>query len=733
MTGSSDNRTGFLALTNEITRLFANVKEIGDVRRVIDTVVEHIESIELTGFYLVDPYSGRLKLIHHKGFPSEEEALLAEKTAWERHPGFVIRTGQILDEPDCDDRENARSVSSPRSFVVKSRLYVPVFHDGGTIGTFGFASSRLNAFSDFHLATLHFLGNMAGLAYQRIIARGALERREAILAAVARLADLLGSSINDKLLQECLAQLGEATGVSRVYIFENFTDERGVLCGRQTLEWVGPDITPQIETDILQAVPYAEAGFERWVEKLTANEIIEGNVADFPLSEQKILADQEIISLIVVPILVGDKWWGLMGFDECSRQVNWSQNEIGALKTAAHIIGTAFKRAADEHELRRRAEDQAVLLHNIETQVWYLKDPSTYGAVNRAHARMLGRPPDEIENRPMTDFLSFSEANECETSNLMVFSLRQRVASEEWIRNSEGDSRLLSIVKTPKLAADGTVEYVVASAEDITERWQAEQELQKAHEQLEMRVEQRTAELRETNERLETEIEERVRIEQKLIIHDHRLRSLASELTLVEERERHRIAQGIHDNIGQKLALANMRVGACMTRSSDEMVKQSLKSIGQLIEDLIHDSRTLIFELSLPILYELGIAPALDWLVDQTIEKGIECTFSTRQENPNIALNLRVVVFQMARELLANVSRHSQAKKAAVELDFDDGDVILRVIDDGIGFTWPMSAELRSSGYGLFSIIERLQNIGGGMKVTTAPGKGTVIELRLPE
>jgi PAS domain S-box-containing protein len=123
---------------------------------------------------------------------------------------------------------------------------------------------------------------------------------------------------------------------------------------------------------------------------------------------------------------------------------------------------------------RRKSEEQRLLLDNIETQIWYLTDVDTYGAVNRARAEFLGREKEDLEDKSIYDLIGREECDIYIASNEMVFERRKQVRTEAWAKNGEGEARLLSITKTPKLNNDGDVEYVICAAEDITERRAAE-------------------------------------------------------------------------------------------------------------------------------------------------------------------------------------------------------------------------------------------------------------------
>ncbi len=126
---------------------------------------------------------------------------------------------------------------------------------------------------------------------------------------------------------------------------------------------------------------------------------------------------------------------------------------------------------------RRKSEEQRLLLDNIETQIWYLTDVDTYGAVNRARAEFLGIEKEDLEDKSIYDLIGREECDICSASNRKVFERKKQVHMEVWAKNSQGEARLLSITKTPKLNSGGDVEYVICAAEDITERRAAEERI----------------------------------------------------------------------------------------------------------------------------------------------------------------------------------------------------------------------------------------------------------------
>lgn len=186
-----------------------------------------------------------------------------------------------------------------------------------------------------------------------------LQSRESILQSVGFTGELL---LGDKPLEHSipavLEQLGAATQVSRIYIFQNHYVSDNLVMS-QRYEWVMPGIKPEIDNPDLQELSYEDAGFTRWPESLKERAIVAGNVRDFPTPERAILEPQDILSIVVVPIFVGSEWWGFIGFDECTYEREWHDSELEALKMAANVIGAAIQQRNEETE--RSALQQQVI------------------------------------------------------------------------------------------------------------------------------------------------------------------------------------------------------------------------------------------------------------------------------------------------------------------------------------------------------------------------------------
>ncbi len=249
---------------------------------------------------------------------------------------------------------------------------------------------------------------------------------------------------------------------------------------------------------------------------------------------------------------------------------------------------------------------------------------------------------------------------------------------------------------------------------DITKHKRMERELRRSRDELETRVKERTAELEQRAEQLTR---------------------LSTELTLAEKHERRRLAEIIHDNLQQQIVGAKIRL-ELLGRDIAEEHRQPVEEIHALLMDSVRTSRSLNTQLAPHVLYDRGLAPALEWLA-QTMRESYPLEVDTDLA-PEITVsseNLRVLLFESVRELLFNVVKHARATSARIELARQDGDSLrISVSDRGVGFdSEPLKRGLaQSDGFGLFSISERLELIGGRLEMESLPGQGAAFHLIAP-
>ncbi len=219
----------------------------------------------------------------------------------------------------------------------------------------------------------------------------------------------------------------------------------------------------------------------------------------------------------------------------------------------------------------------------------------------------------------------------------------------------------------------------------------------------------------------------------ELVEANAKLRRLTMQVALAGERERRRLAEELHDSPMQKLALAQVQIAAA-ARQNDDQTEARLEAGIELMREALQELRSLQFELSPPALYREGLAAGLRWLASDASRRfGVDLSFAQRGSLPDLPPDTIVVLFQCARELVYNLVKHAEAGRGRIELDAGDSEVVLTVSDDGKGF--PSAGEQPASsnegGYGLFSLRERLNLLGGALHVGSA-GTGSRVAARVP-
>jgi signal transduction histidine kinase len=233
---------------------------------------------------------------------------------------------------------------------------------------------------------------------------------------------------------------------------------------------------------------------------------------------------------------------------------------------------------------------------------------------------------------------------------------------------------------------------------------------------LEVKVAERTKDLTKTLEKVQTVDEQR--------------RRLLARLVHAEEDERKRIAGDIHDDPIQKIVATSMRLQLLRKQLSDPEQLEVLDKLLSTVRGSIESLRHLIFELRPHALDEDGLGPALqDYL--ESIESDFEFKLEQRIEKEPPA-ELRVLLYRVAQEAITNIRKHAQAERVQVLLTDQDGGFLVRIVDDGVGFTAPDTLHSAKGHLGVSAMRERVEMAGGWCQLRSLPGDGTTVEFWVP-
>jgi PAS domain S-box-containing protein len=226
-------------------------------------------------------------------------------------------------------------------------------------------------------------------------------------------------------------------------------------------------------------------------------------------------------------------------------------------------------------------------------------------------------------------------------------------------------------------------------------------------------------------------ITERKEAEEQFAHYQEELKALVLELSNIEEHERKKLATYLHDYLSQALGFCRMKLGTMHGAINEADVRQ----IKEYVEDMFEKTQTLTFELSPPILYELGLEAALSSLAERMqSEHGIAFACEFEEPPVDLAENLSLLMFYSVRELCINVVKHARATKVDITLEQTENYLHARVADNGIGFNAAASSvpQRTRGGFGLFNIHERLSHLGGRLDIRPRPGGGTAVTISLP-
>lgn len=275
------------------------------------------------------------------------------------------------------------------------------------------------------------------------------------------------------------------------------------------------------------------------------------------------------------------------------------------------------------------------------------------------------------------------------------------------------DGSLIWIELTASLQRDaqGRAQNFISVIEDIHGRKEAQAQLLQLADDLERRVVERTKELAVSQERL---------------------RALTTDLNLTEHRVRQKLAIDLHDYLAQLLVLSRIKLGQAKLEDVTPSVSQAMTEVQEVMDQALSYTRTLVSQLSPPILNEFGLPMALKWLAEQMQQQGLTVSMELDREILSLPEEQSVLLFQSVRELLMNIVKHAGTNEARIAVTQAGGTLRITVSDQGAGCDLVAAETSIEPGFGLFSIRERMKALGGGFELQSTPGEGTTATLLLP-
>lgn len=348
-------------------------------------------------------------------------------------------------------------------------------------------------------------------------------------------------------------------------------------------------------------------------------------------------------------------------------------------------------------EVVRQSEERFRLMANASEDVFWMSTPGIGQMlyISPAYEKLWGKTRKSLYQNPK----SFLEAVHPDDRDRLVEGVKGHAEGvwnfEYRVLRADGDVRWVHDVGYPVFGEHGELRMMTGSIRDITAQKKSEAEI---------------------------------------LGKQKELRSLTAQLQLVEERERRQIAQDIHDSIGQILAFSAGEI-KLLQKTAPEPIAESLRVVTRQLDLAVEQARSLSFDLSPSLLYDLGLEVAIEDMADKmSKERKIKCSFKSCSAPKPLTDDVKVLLYRSVRELVINSAKHAQAGAVKISCLRTNADICITVEDNGRGFDVSMLENRTGSGkgFGLFSLRERLSHIGGSLKIESEEGKGTTATLIAP-
>ncbi len=382
------------------------------------------------------------------------------------------------------------------------------------------------------------------------------------------------------------------------------------------------------------------------------------------------------------------------------------------------------------HEISEQSRELfQLVVENVEDFAVYAKDLG--GRIlswNPGVERLLGYEEEEWVGQHISIIFTPEDRERQVPEREMETARRQGRAEDRWWLVRKDGTRfwangLLMLLRDERGEPRGFAKIL----RNETARKQAEDELRRTHDELEQRVEERTAELQQIAGELLTEVKERRTAETHI-------KELLRRVTGAQELERLRIARDLHDNLGQQLTWLRLNLdllkASCGTQAE---ACERIEKAQEIAESIEREVDFIAWELRPAALDQLGLAQALDDFTQEFSKHyRVAAEFhSTGMKEVRLAPDVETNLYRIAQEALNNVMKHAGANRVGVLLERVDGNVSLIVEDDGVGFEPGMAVD-GERGMGLLSMRERAAQIGGTLEIESEPGAGTTLYVRVP-
>jgi PAS domain S-box-containing protein len=542
---------------------------------------------------------------------------------------------------------------------------------------------------------------ICGLLWQRAnrrkVQRSLVERLEfeSLVSDLSTIFINLPQEQIDANVETSLGRIGEFLGMDTITLHEFSGDMLRLMV---KIFW---------RTDGAKPVPESveTAQFPWWSNLLLRGEVV--LVSDLNLLPEEASAEEEYlrkldaISIATVPLKAGGEVFGSISFSSTKRRVLWTEDLVQQLRMLAEILSNALKRKRTTEALVASHEDlkksEAVLresearfrlvANSAPVLIWMSDADKLRTFFSQAWLEFTGRLMEQEVNDGWAAGVHPDDRELCLRIFWGAIDARVNFEMEYRLRRSDGEYRLIVDIGVPRFDSDGTLLGYIGSCMDITERKLTEEKLEE----------------------------------------------LTGRLITAQEEERTRIARELHDDFSQRLAMQSIGLEQLCGKFPPSEVegRATVQQLLKRTQEISFDLHSLSHQLHSSRLEHVGLGSALRGLCEEISEKyRIEVEFAESVPASKIPKDVALCLFRIAQEALGNIVKHSGAKRAQVELSAARNEILLRIVDAGVGFD--LGLRDSTAGIGLVGMRERLRLVGGKLSIQSAPMRGTEILAEVP-
>ncbi|MBU0984924.1 MAG: PAS domain S-box protein, partial [candidate division Zixibacteria bacterium] len=429
-----------------------------------------------------------------------------------------------------------------------------------------------------------------------------------------------------------------------------------------------------------------------WRESLARGRAVVGSVRTFPSVEQEHLRSHGIGSIVAVPIVIRDRWFGYLRLVSSDEERQWDDEDVRLLKTMAEVIGLHIERNRARAAVLDSEQRYSTLVETAPDGIAAIcEETRLFLFANSGMCGLTGYESPELLR------LSLDQLISCEAREEPLTLLWRRDEREQYnLANVPMVRKTGEVIYVNIRGVKGTISGVPAIIgffRDVTEILQKERMLQ----------------------------------QQK-----QNLKELTNHVIQLQEHDRRYVARELHDGVGQLLSLTRLHLERALLQHNGGG-RNSLLQASETITAAADDLRRIATRMRPEMLDHLGLIPTMEWYL-RTFTSGIESTLEVHGTARQLETNCETNLFRVFQELLANVHRHSRAKRVSVTVTFEDNAVRMVVRDDGIGFSVDGVKRRRSlhSSFGLLNMTERIDLLRGKLDIESGSGIGTTVTISVP-